>query len=72
MNKTKEQMVKDNLLELERLNAIYIKVNDYAKQLSGFSILDLESLIEEAERFDSAFNPDNWVDGEDPCDIYYE
>jgi hypothetical protein len=26
------------------------------------SILDLESLIEEAERFDSAFNTDNWVD----------
>ena len=72
MDKTHEQMVKDNLLELERLRAIYVKVNDYAKQLSGMSILDLESLLEEAQRFDNAFNPDNWVDGEDPCDIYYE
>ena len=72
MNKTREQIVKDNLLELERLRAIYIKVNDYAKQLSGMSILDLESLIEEADRFDNAFNMDNWVDGQDPCDIYYE
>ena len=72
MNKTREQIVKDNLLELERLRAIYIKVSDYAKQLSGMSILDLESLIEEADRFDNAFNMDNWVDGQDPCDIYYE
>ena len=72
MNKTQEEMVKDNILELERLRTIYVKVNDYAKQLSGFSILDLESLIEEAERFDSAFNMDNWVDSQDPSDIYYE
>lgn len=72
MEKTQEQMVKDNLLELERLTAIYIKVNDYAKQLSGMSILDLESLLEEATRFDNAFNTDNWIDGQDPCDIYYE
>ena len=72
MSKTQEQTVKDNLLELERLNAIYIKVNDYAKQLSGFSILDLESLIEEAERFDSAFNTDNWQEDSFPYDYYPE
>ena len=72
MSKTKEQMVKDNLLELERLNAIYIKVNDYAKQISGFSILDLESLIEEAERFDGMFNTDNWQEDDFPYDYYSE
>lgn len=66
MSRTKEQMVKDNLLELERLNAIYIKVNDYAKQISGFSIFDLEALIEQAEQFDRMFNTDNWIDEEDP------
>jgi len=59
MTQTLEQANEANKLELERLNAIYIKVNDYAKQLSGMSILDLEALIEEAERFDSAFNSDN-------------
>jgi hypothetical protein len=59
MTQTFEQAIEANKLELERLNAIYIKVNDYAKQLSGMSILDLEALIEEAERFDSAFNSDN-------------
>jgi hypothetical protein len=59
MTQTLEQAIEANKLELERLNAIYIKVNDYAKQLSGMSILDLEALIEEAERFDSAFNSDN-------------
>jgi|LakMenEpi03Aug12_release.lakeMendotaPanAssembly.Ray.scaffolds.fasta_scaffold31730_9 hypothetical protein len=66
MSRTKEQMVKDNLLELERLNAIYIKVNDYAKQISGFSIFDLEALIEQAEQFNMMFNTDNWMDEEDP------
>ena len=59
MTQTLEQAIEANKLELERLNAIYIKVNDYAKQLSEMSILDLEALIEEAERFDSAFNSDN-------------
>jgi hypothetical protein len=59
MTQTLEQAIEANRLELERLNAIYIKVNYYAKQLSGMSILDLEALIEEAERFDSAFNSDN-------------
>ena len=72
MNKTREQIVKDNLLELERLRAIYVKIDEYAKQLSGVSIFELQSLIEEADRFDNAFNMDNWVDGQDPCDIYYE
>lgn len=72
MNKTREQIVKDNLLELERLRAIYVKIDDYAKQLSGVSIFELQSLIEEADRFDNAFNMDNWVDSQDPCDIYYE
>jgi hypothetical protein len=72
MNKTMEQQINDNLTELERLTAIYTKVNDYAKELSGMSLLDLESLIEEAERFDNAFNPANWVDGDEPYDIYYE
>jgi hypothetical protein len=66
MNKTQEQTVKDNLLELERLNAIYIKVDDYAKQISGFSIFDLEALIEQAEQFNRMFNTDNWMDEEDP------
>ena len=66
MSRTKEEMVKDNLLELERLNAIYIKVNDYAKQISGFSIFDLEALIEQAEQFNMMFNTDNWMDEEDP------
>jgi hypothetical protein len=66
MNKTQEQTVKDNLLELERLNAIYIKVNDYAKQISGMSIFDLEALIEQAEDFNRMFNSDNWMDEEDP------
>ena len=66
MNNTQEQMVKDNILELERLNAIYIKVNDYSKQLSGFSIFDLEALIEQAEDFNRMFNTDNWMDEEDP------
>jgi hypothetical protein len=59
MTQTIQQAIEANKLELERLHSIYIKVNDYAKQLSGMSILDLESLIEEAERFDSAFNSDN-------------
>jgi len=72
MSRTKEQMVKDNLLELERLNAIYIKVNDYAKQISGFSILDLESLIEQAEQFDRMFNTDNWQEDDFPYDYYSE
>jgi hypothetical protein len=66
MNNTQEQMVKDNILELERLNAIYIKVDDYAKQISGFSIFDLEALIEQAEQFNRMFNTDNWMDEEDP------
>lgn len=72
MNKTREQIVKDNLLELERLRAIYVEIDEYAKQLSGMSIFELQSLIEEADRFDNAFNMDNWVDGQDPCDVYYE
>lgn len=67
-----EQQINDNLTELEKLRAIFTKVDEYAKEVSGMSLLDLESLIEEAERFDTAFNPSNWVDGEDPCDIYYE
>lgn len=72
MNKTREQIVKDNLLELERLRAIYVEIDEYAKQLSGMSIFELQSLIEEADRFDNAFNMDNWVDSQDPYDVYYE
>ena len=41
MTQTLNQEVQTNKFELERLTVIYIKVNDYAKQLSGMSILDL-------------------------------
>ena len=68
MTQTLNQEVQTNKFELERLTVIYIKVNDYAKQLSGMSILDLESLIEEAERFDRTFNNDNCQED----DFYYE
>ena len=68
MTQTLDQEVQTNKFELERLTVIYIKVNDYAKQLSGMSILDLESLIEEAERFDRTFNNDNCQED----DFYYE
>jgi hypothetical protein len=68
MTQTLNQEVQTNKFELERLTVIYIKVNDYAKQLSGMSILDLEALIEEAERFDRTFNNDNCQED----DFYYE
>ena len=68
MTQTLDQEVQTNKFELERLTVIYIKVNDYAKQLSGMSILDLEALIEEAERFDRTFNNDNCQED----DFYYE
>lgn len=68
MTQTIQQAIESNKLELDRLTVIYIKVNDYAKQLSGMSILDLEALIEEAERFDRTFNNDNLQED----DFYYE
>lgn len=68
MTQTIQQALEANKLELDRLTVIYIKVNDYAKQLSGMSILDLEALIEEAERFDRTFNNDNLQED----DFYYE
>ena len=45
MNKTMEQTIKDNLLQIEKLSAIYEQVDNYAKEISGMSIKELNDLI---------------------------
>ena len=54
------------------LDGMNDELKDTAKQISGFSILDLESLIEQAEQFDRMFNTDNWQEDDFPYDYYSE
>lgn len=66
MNRTYEQVVQDNTLELERLIAIYNQVNDYVKQLSNMSLTQLQDSLEQAHNLDAMFTPDpneygDWV-----------
>ena len=45
MKKTMEQTIQDNLIKIEKLSAIYKQVDDYAKEISGMSIKELNDSI---------------------------
>ena len=45
MKKTMEQTIQDNLIKIEKLSAIYKQVDDYAKEISGMSINELNDSI---------------------------
>ena len=40
-----EQTIQDNLIKIEKLSAIYKQVDDYAKEISGMSINELNDSI---------------------------
>ena len=59
MTQTIQQAVQANKLELDRLIAIYTKIDDYAKQTYGTSLFELENAIEQADQLDQMLNNDN-------------
>lgn len=59
MNYLTQQDIEANKLELERLEGLLKQVDDYAKQISGHSIFELECLLENALEFDSLYNSEN-------------
>lgn len=62
MTQTIEQALEANALELERLKAIYTKIDEYAKQKYGMSMFELENAIKEAYQFNSTFRDNEHVD----------
>ena len=40
-----EQTIQDNLIKIEKLSAIYKQVDNYAKEISGMSITELNDSI---------------------------
>ena len=40
-----EQTIQDNLIKIEKLSAIYKQVDNYAKEISGMSINELNDSI---------------------------
>ena len=51
-----EQTIQDNLIKIEKLSAIYKQVDDYAKEISGMSINELNDLIYVCMEQDSILN----------------
>lgn len=47
-NERLEQTIEANKIELERLHAIYIQINEHAKQTYGMSLYDLDNRIDDA------------------------
>ena len=56
MEKTMEQTIQDNLIKIEKLSAIYKQVDDYAKEISGMSINELNASIYEHIEENSILN----------------
>lgn len=56
MEKTMEQTIQDNLIEIKKLSAIYKQVDDYAKEISGMSIRELNDSIYEHIEDNSILN----------------
>ena len=51
-----EQTIQDNLIKIEELSAIYKQVDDYAKEISGMSIRELNDSIYTCIEQDSILN----------------
>ena len=51
-----EQTIQDNLIEIKKLSAIYKQVDDYAKEISGMSINELNDSIYEHIEENSILN----------------
>ena len=51
-----EQTIQDNLIKIEKLSAIYKQVDDYAKEISGMSINELNDSIYEHIEENSILN----------------
>ena len=51
-----EQTIKDNLLQIEKLSAIYEQVDNYAKEISGMSIKELRDSLYTRMENDAFFN----------------
>ena len=51
-----EQTIQDNLIKIEKLSAIYKQVDDYAKEISGMSINELNASIYEHIEENSILN----------------
>lgn len=51
-----EQTIQDNLIEIKKLSAIYKQVDDYAKEISGMSIRELNDSIYEHMEDNSILN----------------
>ena len=47
-NERLEQIIEANKIELERLHAIYIQINEHAKQTYGMSLSELDNRIDDA------------------------
>ena len=62
MNKTHQEWVKENSLELQKLRAIYAEADNLVKQKYGITLIQLNDLIDEADKIDQMINPEYWID----------
>lgn len=51
-----QQTIQDNLIKIEKLSAIYKQVDDYAKEISGMNIKELNYSIYEHIEENSILN----------------
>lgn len=62
INERLEQSIEANKIELERLQAIYIQISEYAKQTYGMSLSELDNRIDDVMDAIRLGNPDEEYD----------